>query len=463
MNRWPSRRLIWLGALTVVVHTALLFFAIPKLSNRLAPAYNQNRFTDGYDQLAANLATGNGYRFYPDTAKTLMREPGYPIFLAGLLLLFGNSFTAVKIANVILAIVTAWLMMRIAGKLTSSQLLSFAPPLLFLFHPGTLIAESRGGIEIIFALLSTAFVLAMYRLIESNRWRDYVACGIVLGITVSVRSVLILFPLVLLVYLLLFESRQISKRTICWNVGCLVIAMLAVLSPWIIRNYSLTGKIVPTASVLGVSAHAGQYICMHLSENKPWWILDREASRERGQLALKLGYSFKETDYLREGYYQTFYRSQDEIAFSKYLFGRVVGEYARTPTLFLKCLCLNLFNFWFAGKTWMSTAANMIIQLPYLILAVIGAVLGVKNNQVRVVGPLVLLIGYVVAVHLPILAQARYSVPLIPFLSILASIPLIAAWQKRTQNTSRSTETTSKMNHRLTVMREAVSQNLPTD
>lgn len=430
MNRWSSRRLIWLGALAVVVHAAVVFLAVPKLSSRLAPAYNQNRFTDGYDQLAANLAAGNGYRFYPDTAKTLMREPGYPILLAGLLIIFGNSFTAVKVTNVIFAFATAWLMVRIARKLTSNQLLVLAPPLLFLFHPGTLIAESRGGIELIFALLSTAFVLAVYRLIETNRWRDYVVCGIVLGITVSVRSVLILFPLMLLVYVLLFESRRLSKLAVCWNVSCLIIAMLAVLSPWIIRNYSLTGKIVPTASVLGVSAHAGQYICMHFSENKPWWILDREASRERSRLALKLGYSFKETDYLQAGYYQTFYRSQDEIAFSKYLFGRVVAEYVRNPALFLKCLGLNLFNFWFAGKTWMSTAANMIIQLPYLILAVTGAVLGLKNNQARVVGPLVLLIGYVVAVHLPILAQARYSVPLVPFLSILASIPLIAVWQK---------------------------------
>ena len=83
--------LISLGLLTVILHAVLLFVLIPKISGRVKAFYNQDRFTDGYDQLASNLALGNGYRLYPDTARTLMREPGYPIFLAGLLLLFARN------------------------------------------------------------------------------------------------------------------------------------------------------------------------------------------------------------------------------------------------------------------------------------------------------------------------------------------------------------------------------------
>jgi 4-amino-4-deoxy-L-arabinose transferase-like glycosyltransferase len=420
MHRWPKNRIIALGAFVVIVHALLLFIAIPMFSARLASSYSQDRFADGYDQLAQNLAAGNGYRFYPDTARTLMREPGYPLLLAGLFLLFGGSFAAVKFANMLLAFATALLMMRLARKLSSAPLLIYAPPLLFLFHPGTLIAESRGGVEILFAFLLMLFFLTVCYAVENNRWRDYIVCGIALGITALVRSVPIFFPLFLLAYLLLFRRKYISAFAAFRNIALMLTAMLVVLSPWIIRNYLLTGKFVPTASVLGVSAHAGQYIDTHLFEDRPWWLLDREAAQQRSELAAAMGYSFK------DGYYQSFYKSADEITFSKFLFARVMHEYKESPVVFLKCLGYNFLNFWFAGKTWAATTANAVIQIPYLVFGLIGAVLGLKSKNAKTVVLMFLLMAYVVAVYLPILAQARYSIPLIPFISILASFTLLA-------------------------------------
>jgi hypothetical protein len=98
-------------------------------------------------------------------------------------------------------------------------------------------------------------------------------------------------------------------------------------------------------------------------------------------------------------------------------------------------MAYNLFNFWFAGKSRMSTVMNVVVQLPYLILAAIGIVVCVKNKQFLAIGPFVVFIVYVVAVYVPILAQARYSVPLIPFLSLLSAIALVAM-QKRMSATS---------------------------
>lgn len=422
MTRRPNPLLI-LTLLAVILHGVLLFVVIPVVSARVTPLYNHDKFADGYDQLAANLVQGNGYRFYPDTARTLMREPGYPLFLAGLFFLVGNAFVTVKLANMCLALATAWLMTRLARRISKSRMLLIAPPLLFLFHPATLIAESRGGVEILFAFLVTLFMLALYTALEHKTWWRYAVTGAVLGLTVLVRSTPMLFPLFLLGYLVLFELKRVSVFGVFKNIATIIVAMFIVLSPWIIRNYALTRQFVPTSSVLGVSAHAGQYICTHLSEGKPWWLLDREASRERDRLAAQLGYPFKEGD---EGYYQTFYKSEDETRFSKYLLERVASQYRSAPATFVKCLSYNLFNFWFAGKTPWSTFANLVVQLPYLILAAVGALLAVKNKQWRMIGPMVLFIGYVMAIHAPILAQARYGVPLIPFLSLLASIALAA-------------------------------------
>jgi hypothetical protein len=415
-----KRSLIWWYVGVLAFHVLFLFVVIPRLGDPLTRFYNQNKSPDGYDILAKNLVEGNGYRFYPETASTLMREPGYPVLLAGVFYVFGDSFTAVKVTNLLLAFATAFLIGRLASRITQNAIVIVGAPLLFLLHPATLIAESRGGVEILFTLLIVLFVLLMYRANAGGKLRQYAISGAVLGLTVLVKSTPLLFPLALFAYLVVFERRRMATRAICQNIGLMILTMFMVLSPWILRNYSLTGRFVPTASVLGVSAHAGQYIGMHLSRDRSWAFLDREAARERSAIARQLGYSF------RDGYYQVFYSSNDELAFSNELLKRVIGEYRRSPLLFAKIAGLNLLNFWFAGKTWKSTMIDVAIQFPFLLLATAGAVLSVRRNGPNRIGPIVLFIVYLVAVSMPILAQARYSMPTIPFLAILACIPVTA-------------------------------------
>jgi hypothetical protein len=125
-----------------------------------------------------------------------------------------------------------------------------------------------------------------------------------------------------------------------------------------------------------------------------------------------------------EGYYQTFYKTSDELSFSSYLFKRVVAEYRSSPMLFARCMTQNVFNFWFAGKTWKATGMNAMVQLPYLVFATVGSFRLIRGRTGRTGGLLVLFVLYVMAVHVPILAQARYSIPLISMIAILASTGL---------------------------------------
>jgi 4-amino-4-deoxy-L-arabinose transferase-like glycosyltransferase len=407
-------RVLWIVSVFSVLafNSIILFVLIPGAVNHIRWSYGTDLYPDGYDQIATNIAQGNGYRFYPETAETLLREPGYPILLAGIFLTFGRAFAAVKLVNMILAFATAYLMMLIARKLSASRLVIFGSPLLFIFYPGTLIAESRGGVEILFAFMLTLFILSVYSAVRKNRWQDYLVTGGVLGVTVLVRSTPILFPFVLFGYLLLFDRRESQRFAILRNFIAMVVTMLLVLSPWIIRNYSLTGRFVPTSTVLGVAAHTGLYLSTHRAVGNV--LLDWDAARQRDQLARELGYNFK------AGYYQYFYSSADELEFSGYLFNKVVHEYRASPALFIRTVGANLFKFWCGGKTWNSVVMNAMVQLPFLASAIVGVIVCVRSDRARDIAPMVLLILYVVGVSIPILAQARYSEPLTPFLSILA-------------------------------------------
>lgn len=426
MIRFLRKPAVYVSILAAMVNAALLFLIVPELEGRLHSLYGQQLYADGYDQLSSNLAAGNGYRFYPETARTTMREPGYPLLLAGLQLTFGSSFTAVKAANLCLALATAWLITRLARRVSNSPAMIYIPPLMFLFHPATVIAECRGGVEILFTFLIVLFMVVLYPAMESSRWGLYALSGMVLGLAVLVKSTPILFPVFLFGYLFFFGQR--GRLATFGRIALMMAAMYAVLSPWIVRNYSLTGKFIPTASVLGVSMQAGQYICEHRATGEPMWQLDREAAFERDNVARGLGLKFKQDDF----YYQTFYSSADELVFSSALARQVADRYRTHPLLCLECMSSNLIYFWSAGKTEQSTIANLLVQLPYLILGIAGVVVSVRSGQFKLVGVLVLFIAYVMAVHAPILAQARYSMPLIPFISILSGVALDAAWRYRT-------------------------------
>jgi len=435
MRQWSTSRWVGVSIALIALHLIVLFAVSNAFTTHASSAYNQNGVTDGYDQLADNLLHGHGYRFYPQTALTMMREPGFPVFLAGLGLLFGPAFTVIKTANVLMAFATAGLLVLLSRRLWDDLLVAYIAPILFLLHPGVLLAECRGGLEILYGLLTTLLLLLLYKCLENGKWGRYILAGSVLGITVLVRSVLMFFPLFWGVYLLVGERRRSSVAATVRNMALMILFMFVFLSPWIIRNYSLTKKFVPTASVMGVSAHAGQYIDTHLFSGKPWWLLDREAARERAQLATDAGFRFED-----DFYYQTFYQSADELKFSKFLLNRVIGEYRQHPLLFVKCVGLNLVNFWIAGKTWLATAINLLVQLPYLVLGFLGLRIAIRRGLGKIVAPLLLFMAYTIAVYAPILAQARYSIPLIPFVSIFAAIYLCGLLDKR--NTEEQIEMT---------------------
>jgi Dolichyl-phosphate-mannose-protein mannosyltransferase len=419
------RRALRLPVLTVIVIVAvsllklgLDLLVVPGIKGSMAGLWSIGH-ADNYANLAKNLDAGYGYRFRPDTAPTLMREPGYPYIISLLVGQFDNYNIAAVVLNVLLSMLAALLISHLTRFVTPIEGAAMVAPLLYMLHPGVMIAELRIGVEIPFILLLLCFFALLRRALRSGTSLDYCVVGLALGVTCYIRSTALLFPPLLLAYSVWTERSWRALAQMTLRVVLIIGVALAVLSPWIVRNYRLTGSFVPTASVQGVAMQVGYYICTHEDGRKSFHDLDDDAAEERNEIARRAGYRFV------SGYYQFFYDPRDEVRFNSQLNHAVIQQYLRSPGTFAQCAAENVFNFWFTGKNLKATAMNMCVQLPYIVLAVLGLGRALRTADRALLGPFVLFIFYSVAVYAVIHGQARYSVPLVPILSILAAIPLL--------------------------------------
>jgi hypothetical protein len=208
-------------------------------------------------------------------------------------------------------------------------------------------------------------------------------------------------------------------------IAVFALGTVVVMSPWIVRNYRLVHSFVPTATISGLAAQAGLYTCENTLPSEPFALADGEAGLERKEIARQLGLPSTGP------YFQLFYTPQDELTFYRALLNRVSTEYRSHPELLAGCAARNFFfNFWFLGKTPKSVLLNVLMQAPLLAMALAGVVVLWKRKLLRNAGIILLYILYIPAVHAPIIAEARYSIMIAPFLIILAAVFLVWAWQR---------------------------------
>jgi 4-amino-4-deoxy-L-arabinose transferase-like glycosyltransferase len=418
-KNWTSFSIL---VVAFLLTAAVLFLVLPRLDKGSASEYTLS-FSDGYDLIANNMVQGNGYRFQANASETMMREPGYPLFLAGAFRVGGNKIATARWANWLLTIGIAFLLMRLAHLVTNDRTTALMATLLFLLYPSTVIAEARGSVEILFIFAVMVFMLLLHHAVARGQAWRYLIAGLALGVVVQVRSTPLVFPFLLLLYLLLFGGNKTKRLKAVSNVAVLSIGMVVVMIPWVTRNYMLVRHFVPTASAQGVALQEGQYVCQNLTFENDFYAVQRQAGLRRAAIATELGAPFDGAYY-----YQVFFDPRDEWAFNRTLLERAKKEYADRPTLLAGCACKNLFNFWFLGKTWHATGINILVQVPLLVLALGGLFLLKKRGQLSRMGLILIFILSILAVHLPTIAHARHSVPLVPFLAIPASVSLVSIW-----------------------------------
>lgn len=414
-----SSRTAWIVlfvAAAIAVKGLILFIGIPLYQAFFPTDYQADLFPDQYDLLASNLIEGNGYRFFPDTASTTFRTPGFVLVLAGLFWAFGKSLTAVKAFHLVLSTATAYIVYRLGLRITNNVTIAVLAALLYFFFPGTILSDSRGGIETVLTFSIALSILLLYRAIEVNKIGAYAAAGACFGGLMLVKSSAGLFPVALLIYLLAVRPNGGTVKGELVKITAFGLAAALVMSPWIIRNAQLTGRFIPTMSAGSLAAFQGLYVVKNQDSGKEHGDLLWQAAAKQSEIAKNMGLRFK------DDFFPQFYTTEDELRFYDYLKKTVIDDFRSNPGLLLEAVKFNAYAFWFQGRTAKATFYNTLLAAPFLVLALAGVWLSARKKYP--VAIILLFMGSFYAAHLPILGLARYYIPLVPLISIFAAIAI---------------------------------------
>lgn len=413
----PTSREFRIAFVVLAIAKALLLFVILPQFLRISPSeYNVAVFPDQYDSIAKNLVLGNGYKLYAETSETMLRTPGFVLYLAGIFWLVGKNLLVIQIINLLVSTATGWGVYRLALHARLPDRVAILAAAIFMLYPATVLAESRGGVESLFTGCAVLVLLLVYRALASYAWRDFLVLGVVFGLALLIKSTLALVLPALFFFVLARRAPRPDFVRLVVLFTITSVATLAMLAPWVIRNYRISGEIVPTMTLGPLVAFQSLYVLQHRDEPKEHWVLLNDAVEQQTVIANEMGLK------VRAGFFPQFYTVRDEVDYYAEVGRRVRAELASSPALAARFVASNFVGFWVQGRTERATLFNAILVVPFLALAIAGVILGLRRGYR--VGPLIIVIVAFVAPHLPILGVSRYHTPLVPFLAIFGAIAL---------------------------------------
>lgn len=136
---------------------------------------------------------------------------GYPLFLAFLFWLFGQSILVIIVAQILLALLALWLVMKLAGLWFGEK--SIVPTgFLFLVSVGYITFVQFVLTEILLATLLLLFFYAFTQALSFGDRRYYVYAGIWLGLSILVKPAALIFSIVALASVFLLRRDTCKQK-----------------------------------------------------------------------------------------------------------------------------------------------------------------------------------------------------------------------------------------------------------
>lgn len=188
-------------------------------------------FVDKSDRFATTLVDHGTFGFLPDVPSAYT-QPLYGWFLAGLYFPFGRSWLAVGIAQTIVAVATALIVLEIGRRLGSTAIGVIAA-LLTTLHPYVVWHDVHANREIVDGFLLALLVLCALVAYERGTTGMAAVTGGIAGLAILGNARLALLPVVVGAYV---AWRVPGGLRALGTVVLTVAAAALVVAPWVARN-----------------------------------------------------------------------------------------------------------------------------------------------------------------------------------------------------------------------------------
>jgi len=358
-----------------------------------------------YDEIAKNLLSGKGYTHNPEEGPNLARPPVYTLFLAGSYWAFGETNWPILLFQMGMDALTCLLVYRIAseifgegvGRLSAWGAAAYP---FFTYYALRILSES------LFTLLLALFVLLATRInLGSPKTKDFFLLGLVGGVTTLCKTSFLMFPFLAATGFILKNK---ARRKVWFDAFVFILTMLSVIAPWTIRNYQATGEFLLVGAGGGYNFWLGNHI--------PTDGLDSDELSGEKLLLLERAIN-------RITHGKGFALSPEN---DRNFAGEAFKEIRQSPGGFVQLLIRKFFRFWFSifhPSHKKFEKFLVVIQSAILIPAGVGT--GVSLKKHKPIAPLLMVILYYVGLHTLTVATVRYSIPIMPYVIILAVYGLL--------------------------------------
>jgi len=359
-----------------------------------------------YDLFARNLANGSGYEYYPG-ALTAHWPVGTSFIYSLFYRVFGARYGPIVILNLIIALATVWMTMRLAEKWFNRDVAIYCGFILALWPNqiefGTVLAS-----ELLFSFFLMSWLVAD-EFLRVNLFVKGAVLGAIGAAACYVRPTGLLIPAILCGVALVREKGHAASRVVGQTV-VVYLVMLALIAPWSIRNTRVFGRFALISNNGGENLWEGNNPTGNgEAQNFPAYMLTmNEAIRDADLGAVAKAYiaqypgrfvirTFKKIYWLNSHETIGVYWNEEGIA----------ERFGERALVILKVVD--------DGYWWLC-----------LFLAIVGEFVLARQVGVwsALTHPVTVMWGYFTMVHAVIVAQDRYHMPSVPFIAVLVALTL---------------------------------------